>query len=148
MPITVTFLDAAIGVLVAVSMAVIVGRSLRRESEAHRAWVAAARTVEGIVERIRVTQDADSWTQYTPVIVYRVDGHAYSIDGATSGERDVEPGTKMSVAYDPKLPSSARLADGRKPPSEWDRKADIIVFVVGATIVTFAVAAIRALAAR
>ena len=145
MPITVTFLDAAVGSLSAAVIAGLASRSMRRERDAHRAWVASAKIAEGVVERVRVTEDPESWTEYTPVIVYTVDGHVYSIDGETSRTRDVEPGTKFRVAYDAKLPSDARLADGRRAPTEWDRKGDLVVFVIGAVILTFVVAAIRSL---
>src|SRR5688572_24023846 len=102
---TVTFVDIALGLAVAAALAMLSSIATRRRREAHEAWVANAAQTEGKVVRIRESGDVDTITEYTPVIVYHVDGQELSIDGKPSNERKFEVGAPVIVAYEPRLPA-------------------------------------------
>jgi hypothetical protein len=136
---TLTFVDAALGIAIAAALAMLTSIAMRRR---HETWVANAALTEGKVVRVRESGDVDTVTEYTPVIVYHVDGHEFSIDGKRSTERKFEVGARVTVAYEPRLPASARVATIHEPTTH-DRIMRLFMFALVALIVTVASALLR-----
>ncbi len=81
-------------------------------------------------------------TDYTPVIVYRVNDQDFSIDGQPSQERKFEVGARVTVAYEPRLPSSASVA-ATDDTTSVDRWMGLVLFFVAALIATIVSAVVR-----
>src|SRR5687767_9829235 len=75
----------------------------------HNAWVSARPQVTAIVDRLKESSDSDGSSWYTPVIVYELPDHQrYAIDGEASGLPTPPVGTRIQIAYEPTMPSTAR----------------------------------------
>jgi hypothetical protein len=139
---TLTFVDAAIGVAIAGVLAMLVAMGRRRRREAHEAWVANAALTEGTVVQVRESGDVDTVTEYMPVVAYRVDGQEYSIDGKSSTVCHYEVGARVTVAYEPRRPSSARIARLEET-TGYERKMGLAVLVFVAVVATVVSALVR-----
>src|SRR5688572_9300930 len=115
---------------------------MRRERAEHDVWVGRAQRATEIVERFSVSESSESLTEYTPVIVYQVKGQKYQIGGERSTEQQPPVGSEIEVAYDPELPSSARVVRPN-PPTGWSRAMDFGCLVLLTLILTFVVGLIR-----
>ena len=135
-------IDLAIGLGGALVVFAFIAWRMRRERAAHDAWLGRAQRTTGTVERFSVSESTESLTEYTPVIVYEVKGHKYQIGGESSTEQQPPVGSEIDVAYDPALPSSARVV-GRNPPTGWGRAMDFGCLVLLTLILTFVVGLVR-----
>ena len=135
-------IDLAIGLGGALVVFAFIAWRMRLEKAAHDAWVGRAKRVTGIVERFSVSESSESLTEYTPVIVYQVKGQTYQIGGERSTEQQPPVGREIDVAYDPDLPSSARVV-GRNPATAWGRAMDLGCLVLLTLVLTFVVGLIR-----
>jgi hypothetical protein len=139
---TLTFVDAALGLAVAAALAILTSIVLRRQREAHEQWVADATLTEGTVVSVRENGDAETMTEYTPVIVYAVDGQEFTIEGKPSHQRRFEVGARVTVAYKPRLPSSARVA-AKDEITTYGRTIRLVMFVLVALVATIVSALVR-----
>ena len=135
-------IDLAIGLAGALVVFAFIAWRMRREKAAHDEWVARRQRVTGIVERFSVSESSESLTEYTPVIIYQVKGQTYQIGGERSTEQQPPVGSEIEVAYDPELPSTARVV-GRNPPTGWGRAMDLGCLVLLTLVLTFVVGLIR-----
>lgn len=127
-------LDLAIGMGVAIVLALRFRRSAARDLREHEAWVSTHPHAIGVVDRIKEHSTFEHGTSYTPVIVYTLpNGQRYEIDGESSGFPTPPIGSEVEIAYDAALPSSARLV--APPPWTGDLGVgDVISFLVVAVI--------------
>jgi hypothetical protein len=139
----ITVSNVAIGVIVAIVILAAIDRDIRRRRREHREWVGSHTQITGVVDRVNVSDSFESGTSYTPVIEYTLpDGQRYAVDGETSSFPVMEVGSEVLIAYDPAMPSTARLVE---PPS-WKQGfscGDAILFAVIATIATVIAGFIR-----
>lgn len=135
-------IDLAIGLAGALVVFAFIAWRMRRERAEHDVWVGRAQRATGIVERFSVSESSESLTEYTPVIVYQVKGQKYQIGGERSTEQQPPVGSEIEVAYDPELPSSARVVRPN-PPTGWSRAMDFGCLVLLTLILTFVVGLIR-----
>jgi hypothetical protein len=139
---TVTLVDAAIGILIASALALLLAIRTRRQRQAHETWVARAARTEGTVLSVRETGDVDTVSEYTPLIAYRVGSQEYTIEGQPSHRRNVDVGSRVSLAYEPQHPGSARVATIEKA-SIFTRVMGIVMLVFLALFATVVSALIR-----
>ena len=105
-----TVADVAGGMLVATLVSVYVFRYGKGERDEHIAWVSARPRLMGVVEELKAIGGADGTTTYMPLIVYILpNGQRYAIDGESSDVQEPPVGTEVELAYDPTMPSTARL---------------------------------------
>jgi hypothetical protein len=135
-------IDVAGGMFLALIGYVLASRSLQRERDSHLEWVTSRPHVIGVVERLKVSHGED--TTYTPVIVYTLpDKQHYAIDGESSGFPKPPVGTEIEIAYDPAIPSTARIVS---PESLSNEKTfgDVVGFAFVAAFGTFITMLVRA----
>lgn len=95
--------------LIAIVVAIVVlsVHGARRRAAADRAWFAQAKYVEGVVAKCElITRSEEEY--YSWAVYYKVRGIAYQIGGSSEFTPE-DLGKKVRVAYNPKLPSDARL---------------------------------------
>jgi hypothetical protein len=137
-----TIVDVAGGVLLAILASVYVFRYRERACAEHIAWVNARPQLIGVVERLK--EHAGDETTYTPLIVYTLpNGQRYAIDGESSGLPQPPVGNKIEIAYEPTMPSTARLVtpDSLSSERSW---GDVIGFAALTFAGTLAIMFIRA----
>ena len=98
-----------IAIIVAIVVAIVLLsiQGARRRAAADAAWMAKAKIVEGVVAKCELIERGDD-AYYSWAVYYKVRGIAYQIGGSSEFTPD-DLGKKVRVAYDPKLPSDARL---------------------------------------
>jgi hypothetical protein len=95
-------------IAIVVAIVVLSVHGARRRAAADRAWMAKAKFVEGEVANCELISRGDD-EYYSWAVYYKVRNIAYQI-GGTTGFTPADVGRKVRVAYNPKLPSDARLA--------------------------------------
>jgi len=104
-----TIVDVAGGMLLATLVTLYVFRDRERARGEHIAWVSARPRLIGVVGEMKAIAGTDE-TTYIPVIVYTLaNGQRYAIDGESSGDPTPPVGTEVEIAYEPTMPSTARL---------------------------------------
>jgi hypothetical protein len=133
----VDWFDVAIAATVTLLLALASRWKMQREWREHRNWLAGKVRVSGVVERFSISEGSfeSSQTTYTPVIVYRAhSGHLYSIHGETAATQEPAIGTAVDVAYDPALPSTARVVN-EAPWTSYDRATAVGCFIFVAVLI-------------
>ncbi|HEX2061161.1 MAG TPA: DUF3592 domain-containing protein [Thermoanaerobaculia bacterium] len=94
-------------IAIAVAIIVLAVRAHRIRAARDRAWMAKAKLVDGVLTKCDL-MPGDESDYYWCAVEYKVRGIAYQLTGSFDfTPKDI--GTKVAVAYDPKLPSDARL---------------------------------------
>lgn len=94
-------------IAIVVAIVVLSVHAHRRRVARDRAWFAKAKYAEGVVTKCDLLPGGES-DYYWWAVEYKVRGIAYQLTGSA----DYTPsdiGRKVRIAYDPKLPSDARI---------------------------------------
>ena len=114
-----SLIAGAIALAATIAFVVVARRSMKRTAR----WFDGKPVVNGRLTRCAEQEDGDMWS----TIEYEVSGHRYQLTGNYWHTRD-DVGMAIPIAYDPRLPSDARVVEKERATPVADFLGIAVVF--------------------